>query len=444
MKPVCSIRQFRTYRLKTTGCTIALLIAAVRSLAQVGPAEIENPRLKAREHAYLRQLVETSRAISTLKFPFVFSLNRYVGLNPKEQVGADARGLEFVDFHGRSVLKLSGNYNAAFSADRLTPNQRSGRVFNEVITPILGLLPEHFKSDDDFEAFGFEISYHVRLWKHGYDYEGKEILAAILDKADALNYSRETDESKRQAILNRSEIYLDGKPFGLALGTAEPVDPEMMIRPAEKAAAAISNVSDPIRTAAAQDGAPAAGSPTVRPTLPQAKTTDASHALAAVSPISEATAAIDSLQAKYQSRLDILAREGTAKYHFVDYAPPSFVVFHNQVSLQLTIRNPSTFDRESTSLYKRAAQTFDLFLAPELKPILDRMPEGNDFSLLDVTVINGLMAKPSPSSEAVEFILPIAAMRKFVNADITNQELIDQSVVLVNGVRIALNLQQVE
>ena len=47
-------------------------------------------------------------------------------------------------------------------------------------------------------------------------------------------------------------------------------------------------------------------------------------------------------------------------------------------------------------------------------------------------------------SEAVEFIFPLQAVRNFVNADITNQELIDQSVVLVNGVRIGLHLQQVE
>jgi hypothetical protein len=31
-----------------------------------------------------------------------------------------------------------------------------------------------------------------------------------------------------------------------------------------------------------------------------------------------------------------------------------------------------------------------------------------------------------------------------VNAEITNQQLLDQSVILVNGVRIGLNLQLVE
>jgi hypothetical protein len=47
-------------------------------------------------------------------------------------------------------------------------------------------------------------------------------------------------------------------------------------------------------------------------------------------------------------------------------------------------------------------------------------------------------------SEAIEFMLPQDLARKFVNAEITNQALIDKSQVIVNGVRIALNLQLVE
>jgi hypothetical protein len=47
-------------------------------------------------------------------------------------------------------------------------------------------------------------------------------------------------------------------------------------------------------------------------------------------------------------------------------------------------------------------------------------------------------------SEAVEFILPAALARQFADNEITNQALIDKSQVLVNGVRIALNLQLVE
>ncbi len=38
----------------------------------------------------------------------------------------------------------------------------------------------------------------------------------------------------------------------------------------------------------------------------------------------------------------------------------------------------------------------------------------------------------------------MCALKQFVNAEIISQQLLDQSLILVNGVRIALNLQLVE
>lgn len=134
-----------------------------------------------------------------------------------------------------------------------------------------------------------------------------------------------------------------------------------------------------------------------------------------------------------------------AKFHFVDYAPPGFVAFRGQVALQATLRNPEVFDRDATSIYKRAARTFDLFLAPHLRVILEKIPESPDFGAIDFSIIHDLISsKSDKSSEAVEFIFPLKAARQFAAADITNQDLINQSVVLVNGVRISLNLAQVE
>jgi len=158
----------------------------------------------------------------------------------------------------------------------------------------------------------------------------------------------------------------------------------------------------------------------------------------------------DQLQTKYQQQLDALAKDGAAKLHFVDYAPPSFVVFRNRLYLQITLRNPRIFDPNAGSIYKRAAQSFDLFLAGQLKAVLEKLPAGADMEGLDITLLNQFSGKPagpsaaSASSEAIEFALPLKALRQFLDADITNQQLLDQSIVLVNGVRIALNLQQVE
>jgi hypothetical protein len=153
----------------------------------------------------------------------------------------------------------------------------------------------------------------------------------------------------------------------------------------------------------------------------------------------------DALQKKYQSLLEALKEEGVAKYHFVDYAPPSFVLIRDQAALQATLRSTEMFDKNATSIYRRAARTFDLFLAPQLKGILGNIPEDADFNVLDFTIILDLTdSNSAKSSEAIEFILPLELARRFALADVTNQDLINDSTVLVNGIRISLNLAQVE
>ena len=143
-------------------------------------------------------------------------------------------------------------------------------------------------------------------------------------------------------------------------------------------------------------------------------------------------------------QLDAFAKQGAAKFHFVDYAPPTFVVFHDQMALQLTLRNSIQFGPVKGSIYKRAAQSFDLFLAPLLKDLSDRISPDLEFQLYDFSVLNKLSPGPKGTSEAIEFICPRTALKQFVNAEITNQQLLDQGFILVNGVRIALNLQLVE
>jgi hypothetical protein len=98
------------------------------------------------------------------------------------------------------------------------------------------------------------------------------------------------------------------------------------------------------------------------------------------------------------------------------------------------------------SLYKRAALTFDLFLAPKMKDVLEGIPSDVPVDYYDFSVVNSLVSGSGSKerSEAIEFLLPKSLAQKFANSDITNQELLDKGQVLVNGVRIALNLQMAE
>jgi len=437
------------------------LAAAGAGWAQVSPPEITNPELRQLETTYLQQLKTLHHSIARTRFPFRFSLVRYVEAGPRSPSAGDSRGIEFVRFHERTVLKITGNYNAALSATLLTMNERASRVFHDVFVPILRLVRQDIPLDTACDAIGFEVSYHVLGSSKAYEFEGKEILVAVFRRDDAFALAAAENDAARQEILNRSEVFVDGEDFGLALGERAPIVLDALGREAQPAS---SSRKRPAESATGSESslAPAAtNSRILLPVPPPAassgvmpgRTAPARDDVVASAPeqVHPATQAdADGLQTKYQVQLDALAKEGLLKFHFVDYAPPSFVVFHNRVYLQVTMRNPREFDANAGSIYKRAAQSFDLFLAGQLKGVLERVPADAEYEGLDVTLLNHFSGKPagpsasSGSQEAIEFALPLKPLRQFLDADITNQQLLDQSIVLVNGVRIALNLQQVE
>jgi hypothetical protein len=452
----------------------ALLGCAQGLRAQISPSEILNPRVKALEKDYFSQLIAYNRAIQALQFPFPFQLRRYVSLPPKANPAPDTRGLQFLKFHNQIILKISGDYKAAFNGRTLTRNQRAARVFEDVVAPILRILPQQIPAAVPCDGVGLEISYHVRSHTHSYDFEGVEDMVVILRKKDAFDFSRLSGKDQWQIVLNRSWVYIDQKEYGLALSGRDPFPLEALDRSApDSSEPSPGGTPGPAPETANSAPAPAATAPagsggkltnlyrnlslgTQLPGESQSNAAPSSPPVAkAGPPAAQAAPQADTppaatkeeaekLQARYQTQLDTLAKDGAARLHFVEYAPPSFVIFQNRLYLQITVRNPQTFDPQAGSIYKRAAQSFDLFLALQLKFLLAQVPSDPDLAGLDITVLNDLASKPKPSSEAAEFICPLAPLRKFVDAEITNQDLINQSIVLVNGVRIALNLQQVE
>jgi len=433
---------------------LVMSFCALSSSAQVSPSEILNPDLKALEESNLQQLKTLNQSISRTKFPFSFYLSRFVGLDPARQAEADSRGLEFVRFQDRVILKITGNYNAAYDSARFTRNERAGSTFRTVVLPILDLLTSIVPQSVPCDGIGFEISYHTRTRESSYDYEGKEILVIVLDRNDAWALSRTTTDSERQEIVNRSKVFVSGTEFGLSLTERDPLNVQALPRsiPAKPDATSTArSMSEVGRSSFNKSVLPSA--PGASP-LPASADAVAAVSNATSSPVKRADpqplslpptqADADRLDETFKTQLTVFAKEGIVKFHFVDYAPPTFVLFHNQIALQMTLRNSLSFEPAKGSIYKRAAQSFDLFLATRLKDLSEKIPADLEFQLFDFAVLNRLAPGPKGTSEAIEFICPRGALRQFVNAEITNQQLLDQSVVLVNGVRIALNLQLVE
>jgi hypothetical protein len=427
----------------------ALLVGAGSARAQVSPGEIANPKLKATEQTYLTQLQSLHHAIGETKFPFPFILTRYVGRDPDRQASLDTRGLEFVYFQNRLLLKTSGFYTAAFNSDELTSNERASRTLQEVVVPILRVMVQVIPADVECDGIGFEIAYHVRATRKNSDFEGREILAIVLDRAEAFALAAEPGNAERQTILDRSVIYLDGKPLGLALGRKDALSLETLGRSASgetMAARALPVSADKLRLPEANPQMAPTTSPGPSRVAPVMRNTaDAAKPTAAVpDPKMPATTGdVERFQAQFQPQLDTLLKATGDKLAFVEYAPPTFAVYHKQLVLQFTLRNPLSFEKNSTSIYRRAARSFDLYLAPQLKVLLAKLPPDLPVEALDFSLLNRLDNETN-ASEAVEFVCPLGASRSFAEDEITSQDLINQSIVLVNGVRINLDLERVE
>ena len=420
------------------------LICTTRAASQVSPNEILNPTLNALEKDNFPQLKTINQAIARMHFPFSFNLSRFVGLNPAQQAEADSRGLEFVRFKDRSVLKVTGNYNAAYSTKQFTRNERAARTFRDVFLPILQIVAQTISPDVNCDSIGFEIAYHLREREQSFDYEGKEILVVVFDRNDAFQMAQVTNDTERQDILNRSLIFLDGQEYGLSILDRDP----MVVDTLARNKAVKPNASSSVSTSSSASRL-VHSSPYVQQALLVTEG-DGSTGMMAKQDLSQAKPAAtqqdaDRLNTQYAVQLEALGRLGAAKFQFVNYDSPAFIVVSKQLALQMTLHNTHKFDPEKASIYKRAALTFDLFLAPEMKDILDKAPDEPAAELYVFSIMNPLTVPGSKErSEAVDFVIPKKLAHQFANSEITNQQLIDKSQVLVNGVRIALTMQLVE
>ncbi|MHB1700438.1 MAG: hypothetical protein ACYCSN_09955 [Acidobacteriaceae bacterium] len=415
-----------------------LLLTVASAYGQVSPAEILNPKLKAEEQRYLPQLQALQHSIAVADFAFPLRLARYADARPGQRGASNSEGIEFVYFQQRVVLKISGTYKAAFNAAQLSRNERASRAFQDVVAPILRLVTQQIPPSVDCDGIGFEIVYHTRDASKAYDYEGREALTVVFSRDDAFAYENAKTAQERQQILNRSDIFVNGEDFGLALGQRDPLDPQALERsvPREEREAPSSVQASTVPVAAPAPASAPAPAPAVAPAPSPAPPQPASKPL-------PASADAKRLQAQFHQQLDAIAKESGAALHLADRSTPSFEASGDQTVLHFTMANTLSFDRNSTSIYKRAAQSFDLFLAPEMKDLLSKLPAGAEFDAFNFSVLDHFGTGNS-TPETVDYICPANSVRSFVENRITSQDLINQSMVLVNGVRIALNLQLAE
>lgn len=414
------------------------LLLAVSAPAQVlAPEEILDPNLRELQKKYFSDLKSITESAAAHNFPYHFYFSPVLGLSEKDQRKSDQRSVRFDRYHEQTVLKITGNYYASYSAELMKPEERARQTYQDVILPLLQAAAPALEKADAPQAYAFEISHHVRKKVIGVSSEVTENVVLILPKASAQRLVAATNPAAQQAAVLEGDVFLNAVPVALW------PRPEGQVAKVETA-----SVSLPAPPPAI--GARPVKSPSIPPVPnllagklePPVKT----QSLAVAPQRETSPAALKNLQSSYQGVLDRMVQELNGQAQFVRYAPPAFIPFHNGLYLQLSLTTALP-ESAGGSQYKLAAMAFDQHIAHLIRPSLAYFKEDHgDFDGIDfsTSVRFGGDKNPDGSPVAVEFIFPLTMLRAYEQFDCTGQQLIDSGFVLINGERVSLNLQTAE
>lgn len=391
---------------------IALAAFVPFARAQVlAPAEIQDPTIRGLQQSHLDDLHAITMVLAGHRYPYPFYFSRRLDLPEREQKSSDQRSIQFDRFQGQLVLKITGNYFAAYSAERMSREERASRTCQDVMIPILMAAVPVLAKADVPDAFALEISHHVIRSVLGVETEGAENVVLILPKAAARAMVEARDDAGRTAAILKGAAYLNGVPVSLWPG-------EVKENPVVKVSA---------------NSAPAAV-PGKAPVATKAPVAEKST-----------TKAPPKQDAEYRDTIAKMLKEIDAQAHFVAYAPPSFIDFRGGQYLQLPIATTLEAS-DKGSQYTLAALAFDRHIAHLIRPVIGYFKESEDFTGIDfsTTVRRAGASGEDEGNEAVEFVFPLSAMRAYAQYNLTGQQLLDSGVVLINGERAGLDLQTAE
>jgi hypothetical protein len=418
------------------------LFIASASLAQVvSPVEIKDPASRALQLEYMDDLRLTGQDILATKFDYPFYLSRKLDLDQAQQTHADQHSIRFDSYNGKTVIAITGNYYAAYSADKMSPDERARSTFLNAVIPLLKAAAPRFQSNQHVQGYAVEVSHHIMGKVMGVSMERPENLMVFLPQSAALRLLASKDDDTRQAALMQGQSFLNAQPVTIWLNGA---GPQLAANSpaADGSRAGQSGPTVPAQTAVdivpdGKSGAPMPGSsatsvsstkpkepppPPVRDTSPQA---------------------LSSVQAANQQVVDQMVKELDPQVHFVSYAPPKFVAFRQAIYLELSL-NSTLPTSAAGSRYKLAAMAFDDHVAHLIRPLLAYFKDEQKFDGVGFSTTVHLAKSAVGTSEAVEFYFPLSSLRCYEKYDCTGQQLLDAGTVLINGERVALNLQIAE
>jgi hypothetical protein len=419
-----------------------LCVCAVVSVARaqvLPPNEIQDPELRALQERNMDNLKQLGAAILALPTDYPFYLSRKLDLDKDKQKWADQRSIQFDRYKDKVVLKITGNYFAAYSAAAMNSDQRARQTFLQIVLPILQAAVPQFEKNSGMQAYALEISHHVLGKVGGVSVERPENVVVIMPQAAATRMVEAKDDTVRQAALMQGEVFVNAKPATIWLNGGPQLAQQSP--PEDPSAAKVSATSSGVEVVheGGQD-IEKLPSPVHVPALKPVKPAEPPKPPRDTSP-----EALASMQGTVKPILDGMVRGVEPQAHFVSFASPSFIAFRNGVYLELSI-NTTLTESATASRYRLAALAFDDHVAHLIRPVLGYFKDDSQFDGLGFSSTLHLSTKPgaNANSQAVEFFFPFAALRCYERYDCTGQQLIDAGTVLINGERVSLDLQTAE
>jgi hypothetical protein len=399
-------------------------------------SKIKDPQAQILQQQYISQLRALSSEAAAIHFPYAFYFSETLDIDEAQQKQLPLESIRFDRFRGQTVLEITGNYYVSYSGIKLSANLRARKTFQDVILPLLKVAVAHVDRTAPVDAYAFEIAHHVRREVLRVNTEGPENLLLLVPRGVAELLVEAKDAEGQQGPLLESEIFLNGEPFTLWLtGDEAPADVNDHYLARHKTIEASTSLS-----AAEPESTTEAGTLVSPKLLPESELLNKIRERARMAP-DLSPARMERLQTAYESDVQKLSADLKEQAHFVSYAPPAFIGFRDGAYLQLNM-NTDLEPSGDSSQYRTAALAFDRHISRMLRPV-SRYFHGNP-KFEGINFSTTVHQAAQAGAESVEFVVPFSALVCYEKYDCTGQELINRSVVLINGERVALDLQRAE
>jgi hypothetical protein len=407
-------------------------LISLSATAQVLPlGKVSDPAARLLQQRHILELQQLSSDLSKVRFPYAFYFSQTLDIDEARQKQLPQGSLHFENFNGQTVLAITGNYYVSYPFAGMTGNERARKTYEDVIFPLLKVAVARIDRNVPFDGYAFEISHHVRKQVLKVDTEGPENVMMVFPRAIAERLVRAADVEGRQAAVLESAVYLNGEPLSLWLtGDDAPADiKDHYLARHDRNATARKAAEEPVEP----------GTLVSSKLVPESELLnqirDRQNTVREVSVVELAK-----LQTKYDATVQRLTTDLKQQARFVDYAPPSFIAFHNGAYLQLSMS--TDLETPASSQYRATALAFDSHISHTLRAVFKYFHDNPQFDGIDFSTT---VHQPGKSSSlSVEFVVPFPALLCYEKYDCTGQEVINRSIVLVNGERVTLDLQRAE